>query len=271
MKIGEKIVSLTMGITICLCVQTFGQYMNVALNPNDVRTAGHGFPHASSNSEYPCEPSSPAGCAPDTTFLALNAIDGRTGNMCHGSLPNCGSWGPQMIAGLWWRVDFGHDVQLDKVVIWIRHDFPHDSWWKDATLVFSDSSTVAIHPDSVSIGQPFTFSSRVTNSLTITNLVYNENKWCAFAEVQAWGYDAPTSAVNLIKAEKISGINNTRIFCYLPGDHSFIILPDHALGADLFTIQGKKVLTFLRGTSANNKTFRMPAEFSKGIYQIKYF
>lgn len=271
MKIGARVGSLSMGILVCLGMHAFGQYKNVAVNPNDVRAAGHGFPHASSNSEYPCQPGSPANCAPDTSFLALNAIDGRTGNTCHGSLPNCGSWGPQMIAGLWWRVDFGHDVQVDKVTIWIRHDFPHDSWWKDATLVFSDSSKVTIHPDSVSLGQPFTFTSRVTNSLTITNLVYNENKWCAFAEVQVWGYDPPTSVSNTIKINRTSGMSKNRLFCHLPGGSNLMTLPAQASGANIYTVQGKKVFTYLRGKKAGNETFKVPADLSKGIYQVKFY
>ena len=273
MKNEKKILSLGLIIIIGFAMQAAGQYKNVAINPADVRAPGHGFPHASSNSEYPCPPASGTGaCTPDTTFLALNAIDGRTGNSCHGSLPNCGSWGPQIITGLWWRVDFGHDVQVDKVVIWIRHDFPHDSWWQDATLVFSDSSKVAIHPDSVALGQPFTFTSRITNSLTITNLVPNAAKWCAFSEVQVWGYDPPTSVVNPTLAAINVCKDKGRLFCYFPGVSSvFPAPPANAAGAELYTVQGKKIFTFNHGKNAGPGNFPVPAGLSTGIYQIKYY
>lgn len=102
-------------------------YKNIALNPKDVRAPGHGFPHASSNSEYPCiYPQDTAGgnqCAPDTTFLALSAINGDTNNASHGTLAYA-SWGPQLtVPGLWWKVDFGHNVTVDKVKIWVRADW----------------------------------------------------------------------------------------------------------------------------------------------------
>ena len=274
MKNEKKIMSLGIIIIIGFAMQAAGQYKNVALNPSDVRSPGHGFPHASSNSEYPCPPTSGTGaCTPDTTFLALNAIDGRTGNSCHGSLPNCGSWGPQILDNLWWRVDFGHDVQVDKVVIWIRHDFPHDSWWQDATLVFSDSSKVAIHPDSVALGQPFTFiASRIINSLTITNLVPFENKWCAFSEVQVWGYDPPTSVSNPTRSAITSAKDMGRLFCYLPGVYSlFPALPAHAAGAELYTVQGKKIFSYSRGKKKGSGNFPIPSGLSRGIYQIKYY
>jgi hypothetical protein len=273
MEYINKIKPTAFIIIIGSFVLAFGQYKNVAFNPADVRAAGMGYPHATSNSEYPCPPASGTGaCTPDTTFLALNAIDGRTNNNCHGSLPNCGSWGPQVLSNLWWRVDFGHDVQVDKVVIWIRHDFPHDSYWKDAMLVFSDSSKVPIHPDSAALPQSFLFTSRLTKTLTITNLVPLENKWCAFAEVQVWGYDPPTSISNPTRSPITSGKDKGGIFCYLPGVYSlFPALPAHAAGAELYTVQGKKIFTFNRGKNGNHENISVPADLSRGIYRIKYF
>jgi hypothetical protein len=238
-------------------------YKNVALNPNDVRAAGKGYPHATSNSEYPCN--WPSTCAPDTTFLAKNAIDGKTLNTCHGSLA-CASWGPQMIAGLWWLVDFGHKVQVDKVIIWIRHDFPHDSWWKTATLVFSDSSKMPITIDSTVKPDTFKFASKVTNSLMINNLVYNENKWCAFTEIEVWGYDPPTTV--RVSPSTIAPGKNPAL-CYMPGFSSkTIALPGHARAIELYNVQGKKVWT--AAVHGANGTVTIPGDFARGVYRINF-
>ena len=272
MKLSHTFSTVAAGVVLCaglFSAEAAGQYKNLALNPNDDRAAGHGFPHASSNSEYPCVWTSggPA-CTPDTTFLALNAIDGKTKNDCHGSLA-CASWGPQIAAGLWWRVDFGHKVQVDKVVIWIRHDFPHDSWWKDAELVFSDSSKVQIHPDSVALPQTFQFASRSTNSLMIANLVPNANTWCAFTEVQVWGYDTPTAVVQA--AAKTAGGKSTAL-CYLPGFSSrSITAPPSAHTVELFTIEGKVVWSAaFKGATGRGASLSIPGNIAKGIYRIKY-
>jgi hypothetical protein len=55
-------------------------YRNIALNPNDVPasqwTPAKGYPHATSNSEYPAPLQQP----PNPEYYALNAIDGKTAN-----------------------------------------------------------------------------------------------------------------------------------------------------------------------------------------------
>jgi hypothetical protein len=243
------------------------QYKNLAYNPKDVRASGFGFPHASSNSEYPCPPLSGSGpCTPDTTFLALNAIDGKTNNLCHGSLA-CGSWGPQMLSNLWWRVEFGHDVIVDKVVIWIRHDFPHDSYWKDATLVFSDSSKVTIHPDSTSFPQTFTFQSRKTNSLTITNLVPNENKWCGFTEVQAWGYDTLQTSILSNKTIPANYVKNNYILCnILKNKIQLKNVSYYSKSIQIYSVYGVKIANI---NSENDFNKVINNKLSHGIYLLK--
>jgi hypothetical protein len=281
MKNEKKIMSLGIIIIIGFAMQAAGQYKNVALNPADVRAPGHGFPHASSNSEYPCiYPADTSGgnhCTPDTTFLALDAINGDTNNASHGSMAFA-SWGPQLtVPGLWWKVDFGHDVSVDKVKIWVRADWAgnpsHDSYWKRATLVFSNGSRDTIFIDSLRTGQEFTFVSRITQSVTTTDFVAsNPAKWCAFTEVQVWGYDPPTSVSNPTRSAIIAGKDKGGLFCYLPGLYSLLpALPTHAAGAELYTIQGKKILTFNRKKKGSPMNVQVPAGLSRGIYQIKYY
>ena len=37
-------------------------------------------------------------------------------------------------------VEFGRPVLTDKIRMYTRSDFPHDSWWTQVTLQFSDGS-----------------------------------------------------------------------------------------------------------------------------------
>jgi hypothetical protein len=160
-------------------------YRNLALNPCDVReTEGdpvHLFPHASTNSVSRSL----------FDFGARNAIDGATKNGHHGVWPYQ-SWGPQLRTDLWWKLDFGRPVELDKVRLMVRADFPHDSYWKTAKIEFSNGSHVDLQIGSSAEFQDFPFKKRRVSWLRITDLVpVDPARWCSFIEVEAWGRDRP--------------------------------------------------------------------------------
>ncbi len=39
-------------------------------------------------------------------------------------------------------IDFGRLIETDKVIMYTRADFPHDNWWTQVTLTFSDGSSI---------------------------------------------------------------------------------------------------------------------------------
>ncbi len=158
-------------------------YRNLALNPCDVRSTEQApaqtFPHSTTNSAS----------RNAFDFEARNAIDGSTQNGHHGVWPYQ-SWGPQLRNDLWWKLDFGRTVELDKVRLMVRADFPHDSYWKSADVEFSDGSHVSLQIGSSAQFQDFPFKKRRVSWLRITNLVAADPaKWCSFIEVEAWGRD----------------------------------------------------------------------------------
>jgi hypothetical protein len=184
-------VVLFCGLNFFFIIQiVYGQdYRNIALNPGDVHLALDAspskFPHATSNSEYP-------GDGSDSSFWALNAIDGKIDNKGHGKL--FPSWGPEKRADLWWKVDFGQLVATDKVVIYIRADFTphtatdHDGYWVSGTLNFSDGTSENITFKRTADPQVFTFKPRSTTYLLINNLKeVGPPSWCSFTEVEVWG------------------------------------------------------------------------------------
>ena len=160
-------------------------YRNLALNPCDLRqpeqTPALLFPHASSNSV----------ARNLYDFEARNAIDGVVQNGHHGVWPYQ-SWGPELQPDIWWKVEFGRPVELDKIRLMIRADFPHDSYWKSAEAEFSDGSRITLHIASSAGFQEFAFPKRRVAWLRITKLVPEDSsKWCGFVEVEAWGRDLP--------------------------------------------------------------------------------
>lgn len=106
-------------------------YRNLAFNVCDQHGDTHCYPHAYANVETRGE----------SVFAARNAIDGVCENRSHGEWPY-ESWGINMRDDAEMTVDFGRPVAADRVVLYTRSDFPHDNWWRQVTLTFSDGSSV---------------------------------------------------------------------------------------------------------------------------------
>ena len=158
-------------------------YRNLALNPCDAQETEQApaqiFPHASTNSVSRSL----------YDFAARNAIDGITQNGHHGVWPYQ-SWGPQLRLDLWWKLDFGRPVELDKIRLMVRADFPHDSYWKSADVEFSDGSRESIQITSSPEFQDFSFKKRRVSWFRLNNLVpVDPARWCSYIEVEAWGRD----------------------------------------------------------------------------------
>jgi hypothetical protein len=156
-------------------------YRNLAVNPCDLMRNDDAsvqfYPHASSNSVSRSL----------FDFEARNAIDARSLNGHHGVWPYQ-SWGPQLRTDIWWKLDFGRPVRLNKVRLMVRADFPHDSYWKSADLEFSDGSRVPLRISSSPAFQEFSFPSRRVQWMRIVNVVpADPAKWCSLIEVEAWG------------------------------------------------------------------------------------
>ena len=103
----------------------------ISLNSHDRHLVPKYFPHAHANfvtREDPC-------------FFERNAIDGVLDNSNHGKFPYH-SWGGGLREDLEYEVRFGCDVEVSRVVIFIRADFPHDTYWKELDVEFSDGTSV---------------------------------------------------------------------------------------------------------------------------------
>jgi len=157
-----------------------GVRKNLALNPWATYEPGGPFPYASANVETRGE----------MVFAAKNAIDGWKASSSHGEWPYT-SWGINRDPHAAWRLDFGRMVELDEVVLYLRTDFPHDAWWKEATLHFSDGSDIILALKKTPAGQRFPFSARQVEWVVLDSLVKADDPspFPALTQIELWGKD----------------------------------------------------------------------------------
>lgn len=135
-------------------------YRNLALNPNDQHFDVPVYPHASANTETRGE----------AVFLAQNAIDGCFANSFHGEWPYT-SWGINRQSNAEITVDFGRFVTVDKILLTLRADFPHDSWWEQVSLNFSDGSCLDCKLIKTDTAQEIRFPAKNIKWVRMNNLI----------------------------------------------------------------------------------------------------
>ena len=114
---------------ISLAPDSGNAYRNLALNPLDQRGTVTAYPHVTATVETRDE----------SVFCARNVIDGLISAAGHGAWPYQ-SWGIGARTDASLTLDFGREVEIDTLDVYLRADFPHDAFWTQATAVFSDGS-----------------------------------------------------------------------------------------------------------------------------------
>lgn len=155
-------------------------YRNLALNQNDQHKEIACYPHASANVETRGE----------SVFAAQNAIDGVRANLWHGSWPWT-SWGINRQADAAIKIDFGRTVWTDKIVLYTRADFPHDSWWTQVTLHFSDGSFIDWELQKTNLAQVLEFEPKEISWIMMNQLIKAEDDspFPALTQLEVYGAD----------------------------------------------------------------------------------
>ena len=168
-------------------------YRQISLNSHDRHGNMRFYPHATANfvtREEPC-------------FYERNAIDGVVNNQGHGAYPYH-SWAGGARNDLEWWLDFGRDVEIDKLVFFLRADFkhdqngvPHDSYWKSIDIEFSDGEVIHgefnldgsdLNPKN-SEGVAIEFEKKVTRTIHLFNFTQVTEKlsFAALTQLQVFG------------------------------------------------------------------------------------
>ncbi len=161
-------------------------YRNLAVNPNDQQGKLTGYPHAIANSEL--------------RYLncnaAKNAIDGKSDTSDSGRKEPVPVWRPDLRTDLSFKIEFGHVVETDRVVLVLNADSKNEWRWKDAVLIFSDGSKEKITFKPTSQPQTFSFAKRKTSNVCLTELRYfsfpiaatsDNTIRPALVEIEVWG------------------------------------------------------------------------------------
>jgi len=153
-------------------------YKNLARNRLDQHEETGCYPHATANVETRGE----------SVFAARNAIDGIKENRSHGEWPY-GSWGINQRKDAVWKLEFGRKVEIDKLRIYLRADFPHDNWWKQITVHFSDGSLLEWKLMKTGKGQSLEIEKRTIEWLQLENLIPSEepSPFPALTQLEVYG------------------------------------------------------------------------------------
>ena len=157
-------------------------YRNLAANPFDQHEEASVYPHASANVETRGE----------AVFAARNAIDGTIATKHHGDWPY-ESWGINMQDDAEFKLDFGRPVDIDRIDLYTRADFPHDNWWRAATFSFSDGTTETVSIEK-EITKPHTFmiSRKAVSWIKLGNLIKADDPspFPALSQIKVFGTEA---------------------------------------------------------------------------------
>ena len=138
-------------------------YRNLALNPLDQHGDTCCYPHATANVE----------------------------NRSHGEWPYA-SWGINRDPDACLKLDFGREVEVDKIVLVTRADFPHDSWWTQATFNFSDGSAIDFPMEKSDKGHVCSFEKKKISWLTLNKLIKADDPspFPALTQIEVYGTEA---------------------------------------------------------------------------------
>ncbi len=152
---------------------------NISLNSHDLRGKGRYFPHAYANLVT----------REDVCFYERNAIDGVIDNSNHGSYPYH-SWAGGAREDLEYYVDFGTEVEVEKIVFYLRADFPHDTYWKSIDVEFDDKTITTAEFIETADGQelilPEKKKTRIVHLTGFKQAVYPFS-WAALTQVEVYG------------------------------------------------------------------------------------
>ncbi len=153
-------------------------YRNLALNVNDQHGDTHCYPHAFANVETRGE----------AVFAARNAIDGVCENRSHGEWPY-ESWGINRRDDAEMTVDFGREVEADKIVLYTRADFPHDNWWRQVTLTFSDGTSIDWELEKSSLPHVLPMEKKNVTWVKLSNLIKADDPspFPALSQIEVYG------------------------------------------------------------------------------------
>ena len=155
-------------------------YRNLARNPADQRGGVQAYPHATANVETRNE----------SVFAARNTIDGEHIAAGHGEWPY-GSWGIGARTDARMTLDFGREVEIDTMVLYLRADFPHDAYWIEGTVSLDDGTETTFPLEGKDGPQRVWLGAHRVRTLTLHHLIKCDmpSAFPALRQIEVYGRD----------------------------------------------------------------------------------
>ena len=147
---------------------------DVARNPLDLRGEVSFFPHCTANVETRGE----------SVFAARNVIDGLRYNTYHGEWP-FESWGIGAREDAWCRIDFGRPLEVERMALTLRADFPHDAYWISGHAVDSEGGDIAFYLKKTPERQWIVLGRRLISWIRLERMVKSDDP-SAFPSLRSW-------------------------------------------------------------------------------------
>lgn len=155
-------------------------FRNLAKNVMDQHDDAGCYPHVHANAETkgPIAP----------LFAARNVIDGLLASTCHWPWPYT-SWGIDQREDAEITLEFGRPVDIDELRLTTRADFPHDSWWTQATVTFSDGTAEEVELGKRADPQSFPIKRKGVTWLKVGQLIKADDPspFPALTQIEAFG------------------------------------------------------------------------------------
>lgn len=86
-------------------------------------------------------------------------------------------------------VEFGQEVETDRIVLYTRADFPHDNWWKRVTLTFSDGTSIDGELKKSSLPHGLEFEKKRTSWVKLHRLIKSDapSPFPALSQIEVYG------------------------------------------------------------------------------------
>ena len=155
-------------------------YRNLAKNGMDQKGSTGCYPHAYANvaTQGPIAP----------LFEARNVIDGIIANTSHWPWP-FQSWGIDKRDDAEITVDFGRPVDIEELRLYIRADFPHDNWWTQAKVSFSDGTSEHLELKKMIDAQVFPIKKEGVTWVKLNNFIKanDPSEFPALRQIEVYG------------------------------------------------------------------------------------
>ena len=86
-------------------------------------------------------------------------------------------------------MEFGRPVRAETVVLFLRADFPHDTWWKSARITCSDGFEETVELYKTGTPQEFRIGPRLVEWVRLSNLEKADDpaQWPALSQLMVMG------------------------------------------------------------------------------------